>query len=98
MIRTQARQIGDDFNLLQGLRRRSPGRIYDVVAFNNDGSRFAVGSSLDGTGEVRIYETDSAKLLAQAAANKAIFAVSVFDQRQDSGCGRVRRHGMTIRR
>jgi mono/diheme cytochrome c family protein len=74
MIRTQARQIGDDFNLLKAYEA-VPGRIYDV-AFNNDGSRFAVGSSLDGTGEVRIYETDSAKLLQKLPQQGAIFAVT----------------------
>ena len=36
-----------------------PGRIY-AVAFNADGSRFAAGSSLDGTGEVRVYQTADA--------------------------------------
>ena len=74
MIRTQARQIGDDFNLLKAYEA-VPGRIYDV-AFNPDGSRFAVGSSLDGTGEVRIYETDSGKLLHKLPQQGAIFAVT----------------------
>ncbi len=61
MLRTKARVIGDDFNLIKAYEA-APGRIYDVK-FNKDGSRFVVGSSLDGTGEVRIYETDSGKLL-----------------------------------
>jgi dipeptidyl aminopeptidase/acylaminoacyl peptidase len=74
MIRTQARQIGDDFNLLKAYEA-VPGRIYDV-AFNPDGSRFAVGSSLDGTGEVRIYETESGKLLHKLPQQGAIFAVT----------------------
>ncbi len=74
MLRTQARQIGDDFNLLKAYDA-APGRIYDV-AFNPDGSRFAVGSSLDGTGEVRIYETDSGKLLHKLPQQGAIFAVT----------------------
>ena len=74
MLRTQARQIGDDFNLIKAYEA-VPGRIYDV-AFNPDGSRFAVGSSLDGTGEVRIYETDSGKLLHKLPQQGAIFAVT----------------------
>jgi WD40 repeat protein len=74
MIRTQARQIGDDFNLIKAYEA-VPGRIYDV-AFNTDGSRFAVGSSLDGTGEVRIYETDSGKLLQKLPQQGAIFTVT----------------------
>ncbi len=61
MIRTKARVIGDDFNLIKAYEA-APGRIYDVH-FNHDGSRFVVASSLDGSGEVRIYETDSGKLL-----------------------------------
>jgi WD40 repeat protein len=53
-----------------------PGRIYDV-AFNADGSKFAVGSSLDGTGEVRIYETDSGKLLHKLEGQHgAVYAVA----------------------
>ncbi len=74
MIRTQARQIGDDFNLIKAYEA-VPGRIYDV-AFNADGSRFAVGSSSDGTGEVRIYETESGKLLHKLPQQGAIFTVS----------------------
>ncbi len=61
MLRTKARVIGDDFNLIKAYEP-VPGRIYDAH-FNHDGSRFAIASSLDGTGEVRIYETDSGKLL-----------------------------------
>jgi WD40 repeat protein len=61
MLRTKARVIGDDFNLIKAYEAM-PGRIYDA-AFNADGSRFVVCSSLDGGGEVRIYETDSGKLL-----------------------------------
>ena len=53
-----------------------PGRIYDLE-FNADGSRFVVGSSLNGTGEVRVYETDSGKLLAKMDGQKgAIYAVA----------------------
>ena len=76
MIRTQARQIGDDFNLLKAYEA-VPGRIYDV-AFNNDGSRFAVGSSLDGTGEVRIYETDSMPSCSKSCRSKGLFSLSRF--------------------
>ncbi len=61
MIRTKVRVIGDDFNLIKAYEA-VPGRIYDAH-FNADGSRFVVGSSLDGAGEVRIYETESGKVL-----------------------------------
>ena len=53
-----------------------PGRIYDAH-FNADGSRFVVGSSLDGTGEVRVYETDSGKLLSKLEGQHGpVYAVS----------------------
>ncbi len=61
MLRTQDRKIGDDYNLIKAYEA-APGRIYDVD-FNADGSRFAVASSSDGTGEVRVYETGNDKLL-----------------------------------
>ncbi len=75
MLRTQDRKIGDDFNLIKAYEAL-PGRIYDVD-FNADGSRFVVGSSLNGTGEVRVYETDSGKLLAKMDGQQgAIYAVA----------------------
>ena len=74
MIRTKARVIGDDFNLIKAYEGM-PGRIYDV-AFNHDGSRFAAGSSLDGGGEVRIYDTASGKLLHKLERPRGgVFAV-----------------------
>ena len=75
MLRTKKREIGDDFNLIKAYEA-APGRLYDVD-FNADGSRFVVGSSLDGTGEVRIYETDSGKLLHKLQGQHgAVYAVS----------------------
>jgi WD40 repeat protein len=74
MLRTQDRKIGDDFNLIKAYEA-APGRIYDVD-FSADGSRFVVGSSLDGAGEVRIYETDSGKLLHKLEGqNGPVYAV-----------------------
>jgi mono/diheme cytochrome c family protein len=55
MVRTQARQIGDNANLLKEFSAQ-PGRIF-AVAYNKDGSRIAAGSSQDGRGEVRVYDT-----------------------------------------
>jgi WD40 repeat protein len=75
MLRTKARVIGDDFNLIKAYEA-VPGRIYDAH-FNHDGSRFAVASSLDGTGEVRIYETESGKLLHKLAGQHGpVYAVA----------------------
>ena len=59
IFRTQARQIGDDFNRLRGYSKL-PGRICSLQ-FNADGSKFVVGSSNATTGAARIYKTDSDK-------------------------------------
>lgn len=61
MLRTKARMIGDDFNMIKAYEPMA-GRIYDVQ-FNPDGSRFAAASSLDGRGEVRVYDTASGKIV-----------------------------------
>lgn len=55
MVRTEARKIGDNANLLKEFPEQ-PGRVY-AVAYNKDGSRIACGSSQDGRGEVRVYDT-----------------------------------------
>lgn len=52
--RESKRVIGDDANLIKRLPSL-PGRIIGV-AFSPDGKRVAAGSSLDGAGEVAIYE------------------------------------------
>lgn len=54
IFRETARVIGDDANLI-GNFEPMPGRIFSV-AFDNDGKRFAVGSSLDAKGRVDIYD------------------------------------------
>ena len=53
MVRTEARKIGDNANLLREFSAL-PGRVFSV-AYNHDGSRIAAGSSSDGLGEVRVY-------------------------------------------
>jgi WD40 repeat protein len=65
MDRDKARQIGDDFNLLRKFAAM-PGRVY-AARFNRDGARIVCGSSLDGGGEVRIYDTANAQLVAKNA-------------------------------
>src|SRR5262249_11496360 len=52
-----------DFNKIREYQPM-PGRIY-AVAFNHDGSLFAAGSSLDGRGEVRVYQTADGKLVSK---------------------------------
>ena len=63
MHRETKRVIGDDANKVREYPAM-PGRIY-ALAFSKDGSRFAAGSSLDGTGEVRVYQTADAKLVSK---------------------------------
>jgi WD40 repeat protein len=53
MVRTEARKIGDNANLLREFAALG-GRVFGV-AYNHDGSRIAAGSSSDGVGEVRVY-------------------------------------------
>jgi WD40 repeat protein len=65
MVRTQARQIGDDFNLLRKFPAM-PGRVYSV-RFSKDGNRVAAGSSLNGSGEVHVFDANTAKLVAKMA-------------------------------
>jgi len=63
MHRTQKRVIGDDFNKLREFPAMT-GRI-NAAVFHPDGSKFAVGSSLDQKGEVRVYQTADAKVVTK---------------------------------
>lgn len=75
MYREQARQIGDDFNKLMEFAPL-PGRIFSGE-FNFDGSRIVVGSSSDGQGEVRVYQTADAALVSRAEGPLGpVYAVS----------------------
>jgi WD40 repeat protein len=62
MHRTSKRVIGDDAN-----KRREyssmPGRIF-ALRFSPDGNTFAAGSSLDGQGQVRVYQTADGKIMS----------------------------------
>src|SRR5262249_9388992 len=57
MHREKKRIIGDDANKVREYEPM-PGRIW-AVAFSPDGERFAACSSLDGKGEVRVYQTST---------------------------------------
>jgi WD40 repeat protein/mono/diheme cytochrome c family protein len=75
IYRTQARVIGDDFNLVRAYEAM-PGRIYSVD-FNVDGTRFVVGSSEGSSGEVRVYLTEEGKLQSKLEGQiGAVFAVA----------------------
>ena len=62
MHREAKRVIGDDFNKVRDYEAL-PGRVY-AARFSSDGKRFIAGSSLEGKGEVRVYQVDDAKKLA----------------------------------
>jgi hypothetical protein len=74
MYRTKARVIGDDFNLIRRFPEM-PGRIF-AARYNKDGSRIIAGSSNNGKGEVRVYQSADGKLVStlQGAAG-AVYAV-----------------------
>jgi len=61
MIRTEARRIGDNANLIREFEPL-PGRVY-CVAYSPDGERIVAGSSHDGRGEVRMYRASDGQLL-----------------------------------
>jgi mono/diheme cytochrome c family protein len=86
MHRTQKRVIGDDFNKLREYPPL-PGRIF-ALAFNADGSRFAAGSSLDGKGEVRVYQTADGKLVSQLQGEPgAVYTVAFRPDGQQVASG-----------
>ena len=64
------REIGDDANKVRE-SEKMPGRV-SSVAFNADGSKFAAASSLDGKGEVRIYDANTgAKVVCEKVTGPA---------------------------
>ncbi len=75
IFRTQARQIGDDFNKIRAYPAMT-GRIYSLQ-FNADGSQFVVGASDATTGSARIYKTDDGTMVHELAGHKGgVFAVA----------------------
>ena len=75
IFRTQARQIGDDFNRLRSYTKL-PGRVCSLQ-FNADGTKFVVGSSNATTGAARVYKTDTEQPLAELKGQSAgVFAVA----------------------
>src|SRR5207248_9246075 len=74
MHRTKKRVIGDDFNKVRGYPGL-PGRI-SAVCFSPDGALCAAGSSLDGKGEVRVYQTADAKQISRLELSGGVYALS----------------------
>lgn len=74
MYRTQARKIGDDFNHIRSFDPL-PGRVFDVT-YSPNGDRLAAGSSSNGKGAARIYETDTGKTICDIEGiTQPIYAV-----------------------
>src|SRR5581483_1759161 len=66
---------GDDFNLIRKFQAM-PGRIF-AARFSPDGNFLAAGSSSDGRGEVRVYQTSDAKLICKFEGQKgAVYALA----------------------
>ena len=59
MVRTEARKIGDNANMLREFPAM-PGRVFGV-SYSPDGATIAAGSSNDGKGEVRVYNAADGK-------------------------------------
>jgi mono/diheme cytochrome c family protein len=75
MHREVKRVIGDDANKVREYEK-FPGRVY-AVAFDRSGKYFAAGSSLDGSGEARVYEVDSGKRVSTFEGVKTpVYAVA----------------------
>ncbi len=64
----------DDSNLIKSFEPM-PGRI-STVKFDATGKHFAAASSLDGAGEVRVYETDTGKKVVCQGVTGAAYTVA----------------------
>ncbi len=74
MHREVKRVIGDDANRLKEFAAM-PGRV-SRVRFDSAGARFAAVSSLDGKGEVRVYEVASDKFVSCETVGGSVYAVA----------------------
>ena len=74
MHREKKRVIGDDANLIRAYKPLQ-GRLTDVQ-FDPQGKRFAAVSSLDGKGQITIYDTDSGKDIPCQDVVGAIYSVA----------------------
>lgn len=74
MHRTKKRVIGDDSNKVKQFDPL-PGRV-SAARFDPDGKRFAAASSLDGKGEVRVYDIESGKHVACEGVTGPAYAVA----------------------
>jgi WD40 repeat protein/mono/diheme cytochrome c family protein len=72
--RVKQRTIGDDDNKVKDFAGM-PGRI-NALRFNKQGTHFAAGSSLDGKGELRLYQVSDGKVVAKLENTSPIFALA----------------------
>jgi WD40 repeat protein len=70
IVRTAARQIGDDNNLLKAYDK-VPG-VITCLTVSADGKRFAVGSV---HGEIRVHDLESGAVVASIVVSNAIYTV-----------------------
>ena len=78
MYRTKERKIGDDYNNIRNYGTM-PGRIF-AVKFSPDGNRVVAGTSFDGKGEVRVYETTGKAVSTFKGINGPIYAIAYHPQ------------------
>jgi WD40 repeat protein/mono/diheme cytochrome c family protein len=76
--REKKREIGDDSNKIRDYEKMH-GRI-SCVAFNHDGSKFAAVGSLDGKGEVRVYDTNTGTKVVCEGVTGPAYAVAWHPQ------------------
>jgi mono/diheme cytochrome c family protein/DNA-binding beta-propeller fold protein YncE len=74
MHREVKREIGDDANKIREYEAM-PGRV-SAVAFNAAGARFAAVSSLDGKGEVRVYDVETGSKVVCEKVTGPAYAVA----------------------
>jgi WD40 repeat protein len=74
MHREAKREIGDDANKIKAFDAM-PGRV-SAVRFSPDGTRFAAASSLDGTGQVRVYTVADGKFVVCEQVTGPAYAVA----------------------
>jgi WD40 repeat protein len=74
MHRVKQRTIGDDDNFIRAFATM-PGRIF-AARFNKDGTRFAVGSSLDRLGELRVFESETTKQISKLDKIPSVYTLA----------------------
>jgi WD40 repeat protein len=82
--RVKQRTIGDDDNKVREYSAM-PGRVFSVRC-SRDGTRFAAASSLDGKGELRVYDAASGKVISKLET-AALYAAAFRPDGKEVACG-----------